>query len=98
MKILVIPNRGRSYNAVRPEAECYIALAKLGHEVTILTCDTNAYLENYQEAGLKIIMLRSLKKHSWAVIKQVNQYIKQHNIDIVYATESRSISNRRSDD
>ena len=93
MKILVIPNRGRSFNAVRPEAECYIDLAKSGHDVTILTCDTNAYLEEYQKAGLKIIILASLKKHSWAVIKQIHQYIKQHSIDVVYATESNGIPN-----
>ena len=93
MKILVIPNRGRSFNAVRPEAECYIDLAKSGHDVTILTCKTNAYLEEYQKAGLKIIFLASLKKHSWAVIKQIHQYIKQHGIDVVYATESNGIPN-----
>jgi glycosyltransferase involved in cell wall biosynthesis len=93
MKILVIPNRGRSYNAVRPEAECYIGLAKAGHDVTIMTCDSNAYLEEYQNAGLKIIFLRSLKKHSWAVIKQIHQYIKENSIDIVYATESNGIPN-----
>ena len=93
MKILVIPNRGRSFNAVRPEAECYIDLAKAGHNVTIMTCDSNAYIEKYQEAGLKIVSLASLKKHSWAVIKQIHQYIKQHSIDIVYATESKGIPN-----
>ena len=93
MKILVIPNRGRSYNAVRPEAECYIGLAQAGHDVTILTCDSNAYLEEYQKADLKVVMLQSLKKHSWAVIKQIHQYIKSHHIDIVYATESKGIPN-----
>lgn len=93
MNILIIPNRGRSFNAVRPEAECYIDLAKAGHSVTIMTCDSNAYIERYQEAGLEIIPLVSLKKHSWAVIKQIHQYIKEHNIDIVYATESKGIPN-----
>lgn len=93
MKILVIPNRGRSFNAVRPEAECYIGLAKAGHDITIMTCDTNAYIEEYQHAGLTIIPLRSLKKHSWAVIKHIHQYIKENAIDIVYATESKGIPN-----
>jgi len=93
MKILVIPNRGRSYNAVRPEAECYVALAKLGHDVTIMTCMTNAYINEYKKFNLNIVELASLKKHSWAVIKQIHQYIKQHNIEIVYATESQSIPN-----
>ncbi|MCI2283185.1 hypothetical protein L3081_07005 [Colwellia sp. MSW7] len=60
----MIPNRGRSFHAVRPEAQCYIDLVNKGHDVTIMTCATNAYLEEYQKAGLKIIMLASLKKHS----------------------------------
>ncbi|MBU2893016.1 glycosyltransferase family 4 protein [Colwellia sp. D2M02] len=93
MKILVIPNRGRSYNAVRPEAECYISLAKTGHDVTIMTCQTNAYYQDYLKAGLKVIELASLKKYSLAVIKQVHHYIKKHNIDIMYATESNGIPN-----
>jgi glycosyltransferase involved in cell wall biosynthesis len=93
MKILVIPNRGRSYNAVRPEAECYIGLAELGHDITIMTCITNAYIEEYKKSNITIIELASIKKHSWAVIKQIHQYIKQHDIDIVYATESKGIPN-----
>ncbi|RHW77667.1 glycosyltransferase family 4 protein [Colwellia sp. RSH04] len=93
MKILVIPNRGRSYNAVRPEAECYISLAQAGHDVTVMTCDSNAYFDEYKKAPLKLVELNSLKKYSWVVIKQVHQYIKKHNIDIVYATESNGIPN-----
>jgi glycosyltransferase involved in cell wall biosynthesis len=93
IKILVIPNRGRSYNAVRPEAECYIGLAKLGHDITIMTCMTNAYIEEYKKFNITIVELASLKKYSGAVIKQIHQYIKQHDIDIVYATESKGIPN-----
>jgi len=93
MKILAIPNRGRSYNAVRPEAECYISLAKAGHEVTLFTCQSNAYYADYKKADITLVELSSLKKYSLSVIKQVHRYIKQHNIDIVYATESNGIPN-----
>lgn len=93
MKILVIPNRGRSYNAVRPEAECYIALAKAGHEITVMSSATNAYIDEYKKSSITFIELKTLKKHSWSVIKQIHQYIKQHDIDIVYATESKGIPN-----
>ncbi|MGB0937635.1 MAG: glycosyltransferase family 4 protein [Colwellia sp.] len=93
MNILVIPNRGRSYNAVRPEAECYISLAKAGHSITIMTCDTNAYYKEYEKANLTLISLHSLKKHSLSVIRQIHKYIKKHDIDIVYATESNGIPN-----
>ncbi|NQY87009.1 MAG: glycosyltransferase family 4 protein [Colwellia sp.] len=93
MKILVIPNRGRSYHAVRPEAECYIDLAKAGHDITIMTCMTNAYIDEYKKFNITIVELATLKKHSWKVIKQIHQYIKRYNIDIVYATESKGIPN-----
>jgi glycosyltransferase involved in cell wall biosynthesis len=93
MKILVIPNRGRSYNAVRPEAECYISLAEAGHDVTIMTCQSNAYFQKYINAGLVVIELKSLKKYSFTVIKQIHSYIKQNDINIVYATESSGIPN-----
>jgi glycosyltransferase involved in cell wall biosynthesis len=96
MKILVIPNRGRSYNAVRPEAECYIDLAKAGHEVTIMTVPSNTYIEEYKQANLTVIMLMNNKKYSWGATKQIHQYIKKHNIDIVYATESNGIPNAAS--
>ncbi len=93
MKILVIPNRGRSFNAVRPEAECYIALANLGHEVTVISSPDNAYVDEYKHSKVTFIELATLKKHSWSVIRQIHQHIKQHGIDIVYATESKGISN-----
>lgn len=93
MKILVIPNRGRSFNAVRPEAQCYIALAELGHEVTIMSSPTNAYINEYKQSKVNFIELATLKKHSWSVIKQIHQYIKKNAIDIVYATESKGIPN-----
>ena len=64
MKILVIPNRGRSYNAVRPEAECYIALAEAGHDITVLSSGTNAYIDRYKKSKVKFIELKTLKKLS----------------------------------
>jgi len=93
MKILVIPNRGRSYHAVRPEAECYLDLAKAGHEIIIMTVPTNAYIDEYKKANVTVVALKNKKKYSWPVIKQIHQYIKHHNIDIVYATESNGIPN-----
>jgi len=93
MKILVIPNRGRSFNAVRPEAQCYIALADLGHEVTVMSSPDNAYVDEYKNSKVNFIELATLKKHSWSVIKQIHQYIKLHKIEIVYATESKGIPN-----
>ncbi len=62
MKILVIPNRGRSYSAVRPEAQCYIALTELGHDVTVMSNADNAYIDEYKNSKVTFIELVTLKK------------------------------------
>ncbi len=93
MKILAIPNRGRSYAAVRPEAECYIDFAELGHDVTLMLNENNAYFEKYKASKVKLVILKSPKKHSLSVIKQIHHYIKDNAIDIMYATESIGIVN-----
>lgn len=93
MKILVLPNRGRSYNAVRPEAECYIGLARKGHEITIMTERGNAYWDDYKKAHINVIELKSTKKYSLAVINQIRHFINSNHVDIVYATVSYTIAN-----
>ena len=93
MNILVVPDIGRSYNSVRPEAEVYIGLAKLGHNITIMTDVNSAYVKHYQDAGIEVINLPMDKKFSLNYIKKIRQQISAKNIDIVYATKSRTIPN-----
>lgn len=93
MKILIIPNRGRSFAAVRPEAECYIDFAEAGHDVTLMLTEDNAYYEKYKASKVKLVLLKSRRKHSLAVITQIHRYIKDNSIDIMYATESIGIVN-----
>jgi glycosyltransferase involved in cell wall biosynthesis len=93
LKILALPNFGRSYQAVRPEAECYISFAKAGHDVTIMLNEDNAYLDEYLNSDVNVVMLKTPRKYSWAVIRQIHRFIKSHQIDIVYATDSGGIPN-----
>ena len=93
MNILVVPDIGRSYNSVRPEAEIYIGLAKKGHQITVMTDLNSAYVDEYQKANIEVIHLKPGKKLHWSGIKQINAIIQQKNIDIVYATKSRTIPN-----
>ena len=93
MKILVLPDTGFSYNSVRPEAEIYISLAEVGHDVTIMTTSNNAYAQDYQNSKVTFINLPFQKKFSWQLIKIIHHYIIEHKIDIVYATTSKTIPN-----
>lgn len=93
LRILVLPNFGRSYQAVRPEAECFIGFAKAGHDVTVMVNENNAYLEEYRRSDVKVVILDSRRKYSLKVIRQIHHFIKSNQIDIVYATESNGIPN-----
>jgi glycosyltransferase involved in cell wall biosynthesis len=93
MKILVLPNFGRSFQAVRPEAECFISMAKAGHEVTVMLNETNAYIDTYRKSDVRVVIRKSPAKYSLAVMRQIHNYIKDHEIDIVYATDSGGIPN-----
>lgn len=93
MNILILPDPGRSFNAVRPEAEIYIGLKNKGHQVIVVTTPKSSYYELYQKAGLKVLPFHSGKKVDLVVIKQLRKIIKDHHIDIVYATKSRTIPN-----
>ena len=93
MNILILPDVGRSYNSVRPEAEIYIGLAKAGHNVTIMTDLSGVYVPHFREANIKLIELVPRKKISRSAIKLIRQAIVNEKIDLVYATRSRTISN-----
>ncbi|QOL26918.1 glycosyltransferase family 4 protein [Thalassotalea sp. LPB0316] len=93
MKLLIVPDKGRSYTSTRPEAEIYISLAKRGHDITLCADESSAYLEKYKQANIDVHILNYGKKLSWHSIKTINRLIKQKSIDLVYATTSRTIPN-----
>ncbi|MDY0123308.1 glycosyltransferase family 4 protein [Sulfurimonas sp.] len=93
MNILILTSVGGSYNSVRPELEIFVSLAKSGHTITIMTQKENAYAKIFKEHGIDVIDARHDKKIDFKNILLAKKIIKEKNIDIVYATASRSISN-----
>ena len=93
MNLLVLPPSGGSYNSLRPEAEIYIGLAKAGCNITILTNKHREYIPRFIEHGIDVIDCPPKRKISLSTIKLIRNIIKQKNIDIVYATNSRTIPN-----
>ena len=87
MKLLILPDPGRSTNTVRPEASIFVSLKQRGHDVTIMVDDDGCYLDEYRAAGINVISSSSKTKLNLSVIKAVNRYIKAHDIDLVYATK-----------
>ncbi|MDF1874421.1 glycosyltransferase family 4 protein [Sulfurimonas sp. SAG-AH-194-I05] len=93
MNVLVLASTKGAYNSLRPETEIYVSLAKMGVCITIMTQEDGEYSARFLEHGISIINAEYKKKIDFSVIKKIKQVIEDKKIDIVYATESKSISN-----
>ncbi len=93
MNILVCTSANSSFNSLRPEHEIYISMAKAGHNISIITHHNDVYSNRFREHGINVIEKPIVKKISISSIRLIRQTIKQKSIDIVYATNSKSIPN-----
>ncbi|MEZ9708210.1 glycosyltransferase family 4 protein [Vibrio breoganii] len=93
MKILVLSSYIGPRNTVRPEAELFIAISKLGHEVTIMTQAEASYAKTCEQAGIKIIDNYPSKKICLRTIKLVHNELISGDYDICYAFDSKTIPN-----
>ncbi len=93
MNLLVLTATDGSYNSVRPEAEIYISLLKFGYNITIMTEENSVYATRFRENGIRVIDAHYKKKISPKTIKNIREAIREHSIDVVFATNSKAISN-----
>lgn len=93
MNLLVCSSYLDAWNSVRPEAEIFIGIAKLGHRVTIITQREAPYAERFIENGIEIFDRHPQKKLSRTTIKLIRRAIAERRIDVVYAMDSKTIAN-----
>lgn len=93
MNILVCTSSNSSYNSIRPELEIYISMANAGHNVTIITHKNALYNARLMENSIEVIEKPVIKKLSISSILLIRRVIKKNKIDIVFATNSKSIPN-----
>ena len=61
IKILVVSHYS-TFHIVRPEAEIYVGLAKLGFEVHIMTSEESEYTQIFRENGIRVTLFHPQKK------------------------------------
>jgi len=92
-KILVISDY-RSINSSRPEAEIFIRLAQLGHEITILSYpEATYYNDRFRSAGIQVIEKHPTKKFSGSFIYFLRKLVRDHQYDFVHAFNSQGLVN-----
>lgn len=93
LKLLIISSYTDTWNSVRPEAEIFIGLVKLGVDVTLMTEGGAEYVPRFREHGVKIIDFHPKKKFSWVAIKLIRQELKSGGYDAAYMFNNKAITN-----
>ena len=93
MKILVCASYLHAWNSIRPEAEIFIEMAKLGHSVTVMTEGQSEYVSRLRKHHIKVIGCYPTKKICLKTIKRIKQELKEFSYDICYAFNSKTIPN-----
>jgi len=91
-KILVISNY-RSTVTVRPEAEIFIALARKGWDIEIMTYGDSAYIEKFKEAGINVIQWHPEKKFDKGSIQRIRKHLESGGHRILQLYNSKASSN-----
>lgn len=93
MRILIFSSYKDAWNSVRPEAEMFIEMVKLGHQITIMTQGNAEYVTRFRDNGIKVIDAYPSKKICWKTIKALRAELRAYHYDIVYAMNSKTIPN-----
>lgn len=93
LKILVCASYKHAWNSIRPEAEIFVEMAKLGHEVTLMTQGDAEYCSRLRTHGIKVIDNYPKKKICFKTIKRIREELTADHYDICYAFNSKTIPN-----
>ncbi len=90
LRVLVISDY-RDTGSVRPEAELFIGLAKLGVEVTIMTYGNADYVPKFKAAGIKVIDFHPEKKFDKKEIGFVRKELKKGGHHVMHLFNGKAI-------
>ncbi len=91
-KVLVISDY-RSTLSVRPEAEMFIGLSRLGVDITIMTFGESEYIPKFEESGIEVIDFHPQQKMNKREISIIRDELIQGQYDILHLFNNKAIIN-----
>ena len=92
MKILVL-SKYDQYHTVRPEAEIFISLSKIGYDITIMTKANYPYTSSFRQAGIKVIDFEAQKKLNAAEVQFIKNELQNGKYDVMHMFNNISMIN-----
>jgi len=90
MKVLVYSDYSVLNHSVRPEAEIFLQLADMGHDICVCSASFDEK-EPFSKKGIKTLVTHQTRKISPKAIRILRKELREGGYDIVFATSSRSI-------
>jgi len=91
-KILVVSYYGHAAST-RPEAEIYLALKRLGYDITVITHGESEYVTRFRESGIKVLFGHPVKRRDDAGIAVIRNELLSEAYDVLVLYNSRAIAN-----
>jgi len=92
MRLLVLTSHNNdSINSIRPEAEIFVGLQKLGVDVTVMTQPDGVYNNIMEAAGIKVLKQTPVRKFDRHEVRRIRQFVIDNKIDVVYAFNNFSV-------
>ena len=90
IKVLAISDY-REFHSVRPEAEIFIGLKKLGLDVHVMTYGDCEYAQIFKDAGIRLIDFHPQEKFNKVEQKFIRDTLEKEQYDIIHLFNSRAI-------
>lgn len=92
LKILVVSDY-TDYHSVRPEAEIFLSLAALGHNIKVVTKAGSRYAQVFAGSGITIIDQHPESKYDKKSIKNIRQVLSQWQPDVLHLFNNKALAN-----
>ena len=92
MKILAIITTAGSVHGIRPEAEQFIEMHRMGIHIDIMTQEGTAYAQLFEEAGMTIVGPFPETKKDKITTKKIHDVLVKDNYDILHVLHRKAIA------
>jgi len=91
-RVLVISNYSDPIFPIRPEAEIFLGLLRMGFEIHVITPEHSTYASYLKETGAHIYNYKPEGKFDLKAVRMIRQIVKKNSIQIVHAFNSKAIA------
>lgn len=93
IRVLCISSHLGSVNNVRPEAEWFCGLARLGLHITVMTEPDSCYVEPMRAAGVEVIAFHPRRKIDPGAIRRIRRILKEGRYQVLHLFNNKAITN-----